>query len=229
MELKKNPRADIGRRRWFFFSIGLAVTMLFVVVSFEWKIYDSITKVEFKDNEEDFEEQIEIPITEMPPPPPPVLQQPEVVEVPDEEKIDEEIEVNLDVEFKEEAPPPPPVKVELPPPPPPVVEKEEKIFMIVEERATPKGGMKAFYKYVGSKLKYPSKARKMGIEGRVVIECVVDKDGSLSNFQIKKGIGGGCDEEAIRVLKGAPKWNPAKQRGQAVKYRMYVPIAFKLG
>ncbi|EAY31351.1 TonB [Microscilla marina ATCC 23134] len=203
--------------------------MLFVVVSFEWKIYDSITKVEFKDNEEDFEEQIEIPITEMPPPPPPVLQQPEVVEVPDEEKIDEEIEVNLDVEFKEEAPPPPPVKVELPPPPPPVVEKEEKIFMIVEERATPKGGMKAFYKYVGSKLKYPSKARKMGIEGRVVIECVVDKDGSLSNFQIKKGIGGGCDEEAIRVLKGAPKWNPAKQRGQAVKYRMYVPIAFKLG
>ncbi|WP_299454114.1 energy transducer TonB [uncultured Microscilla sp.] len=228
MELKKNPSADIGRNKLLFFSIGLAVTMLFIVVSFEWRVYDSITKVEFKDDGEDFEEQIEIPITEMPPPPPPVLQQPEVIEVPDEEKIDEEIEVNLDVEFKEEAPPPPPVKVDLPPPPPPVVEKEEKIFMIVEDQAMPKGGLKKFYKYIGKNLKYPSQARRMGVEGKVYIQFVVEKDGSITDIKILKGIGSGCDEEAIRVLKNAPKWKPGKQRGVPVRVRRSIPIVFKL-
>ena len=229
MELKKNPSADIGRKKWFFYSIGLAITMFAIVAAFEWKVYDDIKRVELNEDDIEFEEQIEIPITEAPPPPPPVLQQPEVVEVPDEEEIDEEIEVNLDVELTEEAPPPPPKVEKKAPPPPKVEEKEEEIFMIVEERALPKGGMKAFYKYVAENLKYPTKARKMGIEGRVVIECVVDKDGSLSDFKIRKGIGGGCDEEAIRVLKSSPKWNPAKQRGKAVKYRMFVPISFKLG
>lgn len=228
MELKKNPKADIGRRKWFFFSIGLAVTMLCVIVSFEWKVYDAITKVEFKDDEGDFEEQIEIPITEMPPPPPPVLQQPEVIEVPDEEKIEEEIEVNLDVEFKEEAPPPPPVKVDLPPPPPPVVEKEEKIFMIVEDQAMPKGGLKKFYKYIGKSLKYPSQARRMGVEGKVYIQFVVEKDGSITDIKVLKGIGSGCDEEAVRVLKAAPKWKPGKQRGVPVRVRRSIPIVFKL-
>ncbi|HAS43589.1 MAG TPA: energy transducer TonB [Microscillaceae bacterium] len=229
MELKKNPSADIGRKKWFFYSIGLAVTMFAIVAAFEWKVYDDIKRIELNEDDIEFEEQIEIPITEAPPPPPPVLQQPEVVEVPDEEEIDDEIEVNLDVELTEEAPPPPPKVEKKAPPPPKVEEKEEEIFMIVEERAVPKGGMKAFYKYVGENLKYPTKARKMGIEGRVVIECVVDKDGSLSDFKVRKGIGGGCDEEAIRVLKSSPKWNPAKQRGKPVKYRMFVPIAFKLG
>lgn len=228
MELKKNPRADIGRRKWFFFSIGLAITMLFIVAAFEWKVYDSITKVELADDEIDFEEQIEIPITEMPPPPPPVLQQPEVVEVPDEEKIDDEIEVNLDVEFSEETPPPPPQKIDLPPPPPPKEEKEEQIFMIVEEQAMPKGGLKKFYKYIGDNLKYPSQARRMGVEGRVFLQFVVEKDGSITDIKVLKGIGSGCDEEAVRVLKGAPRWTPGKQRGQPVRVRRSIPLMFKL-
>lgn len=228
MELKKNPSVDVGRRKWLFFSIGLAVTMLFIVVSFEWKVYDTVTQVQIQDEDSDFEEQIEIPITEMPPPPPPVLQQPEVIEVPDEEKIDEEIEVNLDVEFKEEAPPPPPQKIDLPPPPPPKEEKEEKIFMIVEDQAMPKGGLKKFYRYIGKNLKYPSQARRMGVEGKVYIQFVVEKDGSITDIKILKGIGSGCDEEAVRVLKKAPKWKPGKQRGVPVRVRRSIPIVFKL-
>ncbi|OJJ16581.1 energy transducer TonB [marine bacterium AO1-C] len=228
MELKKNPSVDIGRKKWLFFSIGLAVTMLFLVLSFEWKQYDNLAKVEIQNEDDDFEEQIEIPITEMPPPPPPVLQQPEVVEVPDEEEIDEEIEVNLDVELTEEAPPPPPKIEKKAPPPPKVEEKEEEIFMIVEEQAMPKGGLKKFYKYISDNLNYPSQARRMGVEGRVFLQFVVEKDGSITDIKVLKGIGSGCDEEAVRVLKAAPKWKAGKQRGVAVRVRRSIPIMFKL-
>ncbi|HAS43588.1 MAG TPA: energy transducer TonB [Microscillaceae bacterium] len=228
MELKKNPSVDIGRKKWLFFSIGLAVTMLFLVLSFEWKQYDTLAKVEIQNEDDDFEEQIEIPITEMPPPPPPVLQQPEVVEVPDEEEIDEEIEVNLDVELTEEAPPPPPKIEKKAPPPPKVEEKEEEIFMIVEEQAMPQGGLKKFYKYIADNLNYPSQARRMGVEGRVFLQFVVEKDGSITDIKVLKGIGSGCDEEAVKVLKGAPRWKPGKQRGKAVRVRRSIPIMFKL-
>ena len=229
MELKKNPSVDIARKKWFFYSIGLAVTLFFIVAAFEWKVYDDNVQIQIIEEEEIENMMEDPPITQQPPPPPPVLQQPEVVEVPDEEEIDDEIEANMDIELKDIPTPAPTPKKLKKKKKPKVEEKEEEIFMIVEEKALPKGGMSSFYKYVGANLKYPTKARKMGIEGRVVIECVVDKDGSLNNFKVVKGIGGGCDEEAIRVLKSSPKWNPAKQRGKAVKYRMYVPIAFKLG
>jgi protein TonB len=69
----------------------------------------------------------------------------------------------------------------------------------------------------------------MGIEGKVFVEFIVDKDGSITEVTVMKGIGSGCDEEAIRVIKAAPKWNPGKQRGQPVKVKLIVPITFKLG
>ena len=78
-------------------------------------------------------------------------------------------------------------------------------------------------------MKYPSQARRMGIEGRVFVEFIVDKDGTLTNVKAIKGIGAGCDEEAERVIKNHPKWNPGKQRGKAVKQKIVLPITFKLG
>jgi len=68
----------------------------------------------------------------------------------------------------------------------------------------------------------------MRIEGRVFVQFVVDKDGSITNVEVLKGIGGGCDEEAVRVVKNAPKWNPGKQRGRPVRVKMVLPITFKL-
>jgi protein TonB len=99
----------------------------------------------------------------------------------------------------------------------------------VEDPASPIGGMTAFYKYVGDKIKYPSQARRMGVEGRVFVEFIIDKDGSISDVRAVKGIGAGCDEEAVRILQAAPKWKPGKQRGKPVKQRMVLPITFKLG
>ena len=103
------------------------------------------------------------------------------------------------------------------------------VYMVVEDQPTPEGGMKAFYQYVGQNMKYPTKARRMGIEGKVFIQFVVNKDGALTDVKAIKGIGAGCDEEAVRVIKEASAWNPGQQKGQPVKVRMVMPITFKLG
>jgi len=78
-------------------------------------------------------------------------------------------------------------------------------------------------------MRYPVQARRMGIEGRVFVQFVVQKDGSLQEIQVIKGIGAGCDEEAVRVIKKSKNWKPGKQRGRAVKVRMIIPIVFRLG
>ena len=107
-------------------------------------------------------------------------------------------------------------------------EKADEVFTIVEEQPSPIGGIKAFYDYVGKNLKYPSKAARMGVEGRVFVEFIVEKDGRLTDIKVAKGIGGGCDEEAVRVISSAPKWKPGKQRGNPVRVRMVMPIMFQL-
>lgn len=105
--------------------------------------------------------------------------------------------------------------------------KEEE-FIVIESQPVPKEGMKAFFEYISANLKYPDEARKMGIQGKVFVEFVVDKDGKLINIKSVKGIGAGCDEEAIRVLKNAPEWTPATVVDMPVKVRMILPITYKL-
>ena len=223
MESKKTEKADLRKRTGLHFSIGLLVTMAIVVMAFEYKKYDNAEFVNMT-VQTDFEELLEIPPTEQPPPPPPKIKQPEIIEVPDEEEIEEEIEVDLDVDITEET-----VIEEIIVEEAPEEEVADEVFLIVEEPATPPGGMNAFYKYIGDNLKYPAQARRMGIEGRVYVQFVVDKDGTLTEVQAVKGIGAGCDEEAVRVIKNAPKWSPPKQRGKPVKQRIVVPIVFQLG
>ncbi|WP_299452700.1 energy transducer TonB [uncultured Microscilla sp.] len=226
METKKNPQVDLTRKRGLFFTIGLVITCLFVISAFEWKSYAEITKVEFTEDES-FEELIEIPITDVKPPPPPaVIQQPEIVEVHDDDILDT---IAIVFEPIDSLPPAPPVLLKKTDPP---VIKEEKpdvtIFLTSEVKAVPKGGYPAFYKYVQKNLKYPPQARRMGVDGKVYIQFVVEKDGSLTDIKVLKGIGSGCDEEAVRVLKAAPKWNPGKQRGNPVRVRRALPIKFSL-
>ncbi len=103
------------------------------------------------------------------------------------------------------------------------------IFMVVEDQPEPPGGMAAFAEYVGSQIKYPEEAKKLGIEGQVYVQFIVAEDGKLSDVVAVKGIGGGCDEEAVRVVKESPIWKPGEQRGHKVKVRLILPITFKLG
>lgn len=224
MEAKKTEKADLTKKTGLYLSIGLLVTMALVVSAFEWTDKDDKLNLLANKSTNTFEEMIEVPPTEQPPPPAPTIQQPQIIEVPDEEEIKEDLNIKFDVEVTEDT------KVEAVH----VVAEEPKeevdeIFSVVEETAAPKGGLPAFYKYIGEKMKYPAQARRMGVEGRVFVQFVIGKDGSINDVKVIKGIGAGCDEEASRVMQGAPSWNAGKQRGKPVKQRYTLPIIFKLG
>ncbi|MEQ9413583.1 MAG: TonB family protein [Cyclobacteriaceae bacterium] len=107
--------------------------------------------------------------------------------------------------------------------------KWSKVFTIVEDPARPVGGMTAFYKHVGDNIQYPPKARRANKEGVVYVEFIIDTDGTITEVKSIKPIGGGLDEEAVRVILSSPKWIPGKKDGEPVKQRMVLPITFKLG
>lgn len=224
MESKKTPRADLNKKTGLHLSIGLVISLAVITLAFEWKSYDDQSLVDLGVVDDDFEDVMDIPPTEQPPPPPPKIQQPEIIEVPDEEEIEDEIEIDLDVEITEDTQIEEMVFEEAP-----EEEVSDEIFMVVEDQPEPQGGIQAFYEYVSKNMKYPSQARRMGVEGKVFVQFVVNTDGSLTDVQAIKGIGAGCDEEAVRVIQSAPKWKPGKQRGRAVRVRMVLPITFKLG
>lgn len=105
------------------------------------------------------------------------------------------------------------------------------IFTVVEISAHPKGGMAKFYKFLAKNIKYPENARKLKIAGQVFVTFIVEKDGSLTEVKVieGRGIGGGCDEEAVRVVSLSPKWTPGTQRGKPVRQRLTLPIKFSPG
>ena len=107
-------------------------------------------------------------------------------------------------------------------------QSKEEIFTIVEKTPEFKGGVDAFYNYMRKEIRYPKDARQKGLEGRVDVQFVIGKDGSLTDIQVVNGIGESCDIEAARVLKNAPSFTPGMQNGKPVRVRMAVPILFKL-
>ena len=102
------------------------------------------------------------------------------------------------------------------------------IYTVVENQPEPKGGIGAFYKHIGNNIRYPKEARQAGLEGKVFVQFVVDKYGQITNSEVIKGVGGGLDEEALRVLQESPEWIPGNTNGQAVNVRLVIPINFKL-
>ena len=102
------------------------------------------------------------------------------------------------------------------------------VYQIVEEMPQFPGGEKALMEYIAKNLTYPQEARDKGVEGRVFIGMVIEKDGSVSNVRVLRGIGGGCDEEAMRVIKSMPKWKPGMMKGEPVPVSYQIPINFKL-
>lgn len=110
-----------------------------------------------------------------------------------------------------------------------VPEKEGEVFILVEEAPSFPGSDRAQKRYFSENIKYPEEAKKNGIQGTVFVSFVVEPDGSITNAQVLRGIGGGCDEEAIRVIENMPKWNPGKTRGKNVSVKFNLPIKFSLG
>lgn len=153
------------------------------------------------------------------PPAPPRPTSP--VEVPNDEIIEDEVlNIDAEVDLKEQ--------LELPPAPPSTGEEEgqepeEDFFVAVEEMPELIGGLKS----IQEKIKYPQQARAAGIEGRVIVQFIVNAKGEVENPRIIRGIGGGCDKEALRVIKHA-KFEPGLQRGKAVRVQYSLPIVFML-
>jgi TonB family protein len=136
--------------------------------------------------------------------------------------------VNLTVvdQLPQAAPQPPAV----PPPPPPARQQvpDDVIFTVVEEQPRFPGGEEARLQYMMQNLRYPAEARKEGIQGTVFVTFLVEADGSITNVRVLRGIGGGCDEEAVRVIKEMPNWTPGRQRGQNVRVQFNMPVRFVL-
>ena len=106
--------------------------------------------------------------------------------------------------------------------------EEDTVYQIVEQMPQYTGGEEAMMKYVSENIKYPQAAKDKNIAGRVFVSFVVEKDGSVNEVKVMRGIGGGCDEEAVRVIKGMPKWKPGIQKGKPVRVSYQIPINFKL-
>ncbi|MEQ1586489.1 MAG: TonB family protein [Cyclobacteriaceae bacterium] len=225
LELKKTEHADLDKKEFFFFSISLFITLIMVLGAFEWKQYDKPVMELVSRNTNTFEEMLDVPATEIPPTPEVIVQQPQLVEVPDEQEIEQEVKFVFDVEVTEDT------KIqalEVIETPKQIEEETEQIFTIVEVTAEPKDGLAAFYQSMAEQIKYPAQARRMRVEGKVFVEFVIGKDGKITEVKAVKGIGAGCDEEAVRIIQNSPPWNPGRQRGKPVRQRMVLPIIFKL-
>ena len=106
--------------------------------------------------------------------------------------------------------------------------KDDEVFTVVEQNPEPAGGMAALSNYLGKNLRYPAPAQRANISGKVFVSFVVNTDGTIQDVTVLKGLGFGTDEEAVRVVKGMPKWKPGKQSGRPVRVKFNLPIAFTL-
>ena len=228
MEAKKTPKADLEKRRGLYLEIGLVVIMAIVLAAFEKKSYDEeqIEVVQRTAMDEVEDVIIQTQQEELPPPPPP--EQPEVATdlnvIEDDAESDKEVDMSTftrqeeatNIEIT-------PVKIEEE-----EEEAEDEIFQVVENDPEFPGGAEAMYKYLAQNIKYPQLARENNITGRVYLQFVVEKDGSVTNVKVMRDIGGGCGAEAVRVVKSMPKWTPGKQRGKAVRVYYQIPVNFSL-
>ena len=225
MEEKKSPKANLENKRLMFMQIGMIISLLVAWLAFEHKSYDKREIDASLLNREIAVDEDMVEITkqeEQKPQPVEVPQQTTQLEIVDDDVETQDLEINAEVDQQEVIEEYVPVEVEEEE----VVEQE--IFQIVEEMPSFPGGEAELLKYVATHIKYPQIARETGIQGRVFVGFVVEPDGSVSNVKILRGIGGGCDEEAVRVIKSLPKWKPGKQRGKAVRVSYQIPVLFKL-
>ncbi len=225
MDAKKSPKADLETRRTLFVQIGLIIALAIVFFAFEYKSYEK-RELELGVREAvDIIEEI-IPVTEQkvkPPPPPPPKQVTVINIVDDEVEIEDEIEIDAEADETTEIEEYVPIEMEEE-----EEFEEEQIFAVVEAMPEYPGGEIARMKYLADNIKYPTMARESGIQGRVYVTFVVERDGSVTDVRVLRGIGGGCDEEAIRVVTNMPKWIPGRQRNKPVRVQFNLPVRFTL-
>jgi protein TonB len=220
MALYKTDQADLHGRYPLYIEIGLIVALLVLIVAFniEWRGSDEFDIPEREQEIVEIEEIEQTKQIEKPPPPP----RPQVpVEVPNDEVLDDatiDLDAELDLNAEPTAPPPPPEPVEEE-----EEETEPEVFVAVEQMPELIGGIRSLQEQI----QYPELARKAGVEGMVVVQFIVDQEGNVTEPTVLRGIGAGCDQEALRVVQQA-KFEPGRQRGKPVRVKMSLPIRFSL-
>ncbi len=229
MELKKSEKADLESKKGFFFQLGLIIALAITLVAFEYKSYD---KQEFQDmsggkNAETPEEMIQITQQQnQPPPPAPPVSTTVINIVENDAIVDDDLSIDAEAddntameEYKAPVVATQAAEEEV---------AEAEIFTVVEDAPAYPGGDESRIKFLMDNIKYPQMAKESGIQGTVYVTFVVEKNGSVTDVRVLRGIGGGCDEEAIRVIQAMPSWNPGKQRGKPVRVQFNMPIKFTL-
>ena len=224
MQVKKSEKASLEKDKIVYVLMGLVFVLSLCYVALEWTERE-VTKYDVADTEFLFEEEVEIQQTSQetpPPPPPPAVQEVEVLNVVEDNVETESIEVNTEETETE-------VVIAAPVEAPVEEEEEEVVFVVVESMPEFPGGQQALFKYLSENVKDPVIAQENGIQGRVICQFVVNKDGSIVDVEVVRSGGDpSLDKEAIRVIKSMPKWKPGKQRGKPVRVKYTVPVNFKL-
>jgi len=238
MEPKKNPKADISRNTGLYFAIGLFAVMVLTYATLEWKDYGDDNEYDISQNiDDDLDE--EVPMTEQlktpPPPPPPAA--PEIIEVvEDEEEVEETVIESTESNEEEEVMEVDDVEVEE------IDEDLDVPFAVIEdvpifpgcEKEKGKGAnaMRACFnkmisKHVVKNFRYPEIAQEMGVQGKVYVNFVIQKDGSIGNVRMR-GPDKNLEKEAARIISKLPRMTPGKQRGRAVRVPFSLPVTFRL-
>lgn len=227
METKKTPKANLESKRPTWLLVGYVTVLAFMFVAFEWT-RDVRVDTSGRITENVFEQDMEIPLTRQPevtpPPPPQVTPINDVLTIIDDDDTAEETNFASSEETGEDV-----VIKHIPVTVDEEVVVEDDIFVVVEENPQfPNGGTAGLLQYLGKNIKYPTIPQENGTQGRVTVQFVVNKDGSIVDVKVIRGVDPYLDKEAVRVISTMPKWIPGKQRGVPVRCKFTVPVTFKL-
>ncbi len=230
MEAKKSKKAAIENQRGSWLMMGLVVALAFMFVSFEWTQHGVRVAATSSLNDESIFVTELVPITfpdekKLEPPPPIVTKIVDVFEV-----VDDNTEVEEDVSMVAEDMSSKPIEGILAPPTAVVedVVVEDEIYVAVENMPEFPGGTAQLMKYLSSRIKYPTISQEMGTSGKVIVQFVVDKDGTITSPEVVRGVDPYLDKEALRVISTMPKWKPGEQNGKKVRVKFTVPVSFTL-
>ncbi len=225
MDLKKSPKASLEDKKLFFLLIGFVMVLSLIYIGLEWTksevtVYDNVNS--------DFlvEDELDVIQTSQdvtpPPPPPPAPEVVEVLNVVENDKETASIEINTE-DDKDKA-----VVISAPVAPRVIEEEDNVVFQVVETMPSFPGGDMAMMKFMSENIKYPVIAQENGIQGRVICQFVVNKDGSIVDVEVVRSVDPSLDKEAIRMIKSMPNWSPGKQRGKSVRVKYTLPVNFRL-
>ncbi len=224
MEMRKTARAGLENKRKIFLEIGFIVALLMVFFAFEYRSYESVELPEHHRPPNDWvEEHTKITVHKKPIPAVPVVQ-PRLNLVDDLDEVDDMPEIDASADDGTEIPTDVIFNLDDEEP----EAEDNTIYLPVQAQPEYPGGLTAMMEFLRDHIKYSELAKEMGISGTVYVGFILEKDGSVNHISVERGIGGGCDEEAVRVVGLMPQWKPGMQTGKKVRVAYILPVKFTL-